>query len=232
MRIIKALLIVLTISSSFVASADDKLRLAAPFFPPYTYFDIDGNLDGIWIKQLSPILNEAGIDFVAINTPIARFYSSIATGKVQISAVPKNVRGMDNVIYSDAPFARFDLRVFWLEDRPDIANFSELADQKVVLTKGYNYGGFIEESLTDEQRKNFVTANNKKEALSLLIKGEADYILGYWALMDYIQKNSPEIQLNNKKIFEIPVYFVMHKKVPGAVATVARYNAALASSQK
>lgn len=230
MRIIKALLVVLTISSSFVATADDKLRLAAPFFPPYTYFDIDGNLDGIWIKQLSPIFKDANIDFVAINTPIARFYSSIATGKIQISAIPKDVRGMDNVIYSEAPFARFDLRVFWLEDRPDIASFSELADQKVVLTRGYNYGGFIEEALTDEQRKNFVTANNKKEAISLLVKGEADYILGYWALMDYIQKNSPEIQLNNKKISEIPVYFVMHKNAPNAQATVARYNAALANS--
>lgn len=230
MRIIKALLLVLTISSSFLVSADDKLRLAAPFFPPYTYFDMDGNLDGIWIKQLSPIFNEAGIDFVAMNMPIARFYSSIATGKVQISAIPKGIRGMDNVIYSDVPFAKFDLRVFWLNNSPDIANFSELADQKVILTKGYNYGGFIEETLTDQQRQNFIIANNKKEAISLLVKGEADYILGYWALMDYIQKNSPEIQLNNKKISEIPVYFVMHKNAPNAAATITRYNAVLEKS--
>lgn len=230
MKIIKALLIILTVNLSLGAVADDKLRLAAPFFPPYTYFDIDGNLDGIWIKQLSPVMKEAGIDFIAINTPIARFYSSIATGKVQLSALPKDVRGMDNVIYSAAPFASFDMRVYWLADRPDISSVSELANQRVVLTRGYNYGGFLEEALSAEQRANFVTANNKQEAISLLVKGEADYILGYWALMDYIQKNKPELQLNNKKVTEIPIYLVIHNSAPGAEEAIAKYNAALAKS--
>lgn len=230
MKIIKALLVILTVNLTFSALAETKLRLAAPFFPPYTYFDIDGNLDGIWMKQLSPILKEAGIDFVGINTPIARFYSSIATGKVELSALPKGVRGMDNVIYSEAPFASFDMRVFWLADSPDISSVTELANQRVVLTRGYNYGGFLEEALTEEQRKNFVTANNKQEAISLLVQGKADYILGYWALMDYIQKNSPELQLNNKKVTEIPIYFVIHKNAANAEEAMAKYNVALANS--
>lgn len=230
MKIIKALLIILAVSSSFSAISSTKMRLAAPFFPPYTYFDIDGNLDGIWIRQLSPVFDEAGIDFVAINTPIARFYSSIATGKVQMSALPKDVRGMDNVIYSEKPFSKFDLRVFWLDSRPDISDVSQLADQKVVLTRGYNYGGFIDEALTEDQKKNFITANNKKEAITLLLTGKADYILGYWALMDYIQKNSPDVQLNNKKITEIPVYVVIHNSAPEAQNVINKYNMALAKS--
>ena len=230
MKIIKALLVILTLSSSFVAVADEKLRLAAPFFPPYAFFDIDGNIDGMWINQLGPILAESGIDFVAINTPIARFYSSIATGKVQLGALPKGVRGMDNVIYSETPFSKFDLRVFWLADRPDISNIAQLANQKVVLTRGYNYGGFLEDALSEEQRANFVTANNKKEAITLLAAGKADYVLGYWALMDYIQKNTPNIQLNNKKITEIPIYFVMHNSAPDAEAKIAKFNEVLAKA--
>ncbi|MCC2604613.1 substrate-binding periplasmic protein [Planctobacterium marinum] len=223
------LFIVTLIMCSTGTLAEDKMRLAAPFFPPYTYFDIDGKLDGLWIKQLKPVLQIAEIEFKAINTPMARFYSSIATGKVQLSALPKGVPGMDNVIYSDLPFARFDLRVFWLDDRPDISGISQLANQKVILTRGYNYGGFLEEALTTEQQQHFVVANTKPEAIELLLKGEADYVLGYWALMDYLQKNMPDVQLNNKKISEIPIYFVIHNSVTDARGIMARFNAALAN---
>jgi len=205
------------------------MRLAAPFFPPYTYFDIDGKLDGLWIKQLKPVLKSARIEFKAINTPMARFYSSIATGKVQLSALPKGVPGMDNVIYSDMPFAKFDLRVFWLDDRPDISTVTQLANQKVILTRGYNYGGFLQEALTTEQQQHFVVANTKPEAIELLLKGEADYVLGYWALMDYLQKNMPDVQLNNKKISEIPIYFVIHNSVADAQGIMDRFNVALAN---
>lgn len=223
------LLLVTFLLLSFKGFAAEKMRLAAPFFPPYTYFDIDGKLDGLWIKQLKPVLKSADIEFKAINTPMARFYSSIATGKVQLSALPKGVPGMDNVIYSDMPFAKFDLRVFWLDDRPDISTVSQLAGQKVVLTRGYNYGGFLQEALTTEQQQHFVVANTKPEAIELLLKGEADYVLGYWALMDYLQKNMPDVQLNNKKISEIPIYFVIHNSVTDAQGIMDRFNIALAN---
>lgn len=222
------LLLVTLLLLSFKGFAAEKMRLAAPFFPPYTYFDIDGKLDGLWIKQLKPVLKSADIEFKAINTPMARFYSSIATGKVQLSALPKGVPGMDNVIYSEIPFAKFDLRVFWLDDRPDISTVSQLAGQKVVLTRGYNYGGFLQEALTTEQQQHFVVANTKPEAIELLLKGEADYVLGYWALMDYLQKNMPDVQLNNKKISEIPIYFVIHNSVTDAQGIMNRFNLALA----
>lgn len=223
-----ALLLLLSFSISSVAMAAEKMKLAAPFFPPYAYFDIDGKLDGLWMKQLGPVLKDADIEFKAVNTPIARFYSSIATGKVQLSALPKGVPGMDNVIYSALPFAKFDLRVFWLDDKPDIANVKQLANQRVVLTRGYNYGGFLEETLNEAQRKNFVQAKTKPEAIELLLNDEADYVLGYWALMDYLQKNRPDVQLNNKKISEIPIYFVVHNSTVDAGAVIERYNAALA----
>lgn len=223
-----ALLLLLSFSISSVAMATEKMKLAAPFFPPYAYFDIDGKLDGLWIKQLGPVLNDANIEFKAVSTPMARFYSSIATGKVQLSALPKGVPGMDNVIYSAQPFAKFDLRVFWLDDKADIANVKQLANQRVVLTRGYNYGGFLEEALNEAQRKNFVQAKTKPEAIELLLNDAADYVLGYWALMDYLQKNRPDVQLNNKKISEIPIYFVVHNSADEADAVVNRYNAALA----
>lgn len=228
MKIIKTLLLTIIFSASFASFADNKLRLAAPFFPPYTFFDIDGNIDGIWIQQLTPILNTANIEFTPVHTPVARFFSSIATGKVEISALPKGAKGMSNVLYSDAPFSKYDLRVFWLDDKPDISSIAQLANKKVVLTRGYKYGGFLEETLSEEQRSNFTTANNKSEAIKLLRSGEADYLLGYWALMDYLQKNSINVQLSNKKIYEIPIYFVVHNSAPNAEDVMKRYNAALA----
>ena len=222
------LLLLFSLSLMTVTQAAEKMKLAAPFFPPYTYFDIDGNLDGLWSEQLNAVLEDAGIEFIAVNTRMSRFYSSIATGKVQLSAIPKGVPGMDNVLYSEQPFARFDLRVFWLDDRPDIANVKQLANQRVVLTRGYNYGGFLEETLAETERQNFVQAKTKSEAIELLLKGDADYVLGYWALMDYLQKNRPDVQLNNKKISEIPIYFVIHNSASNASELIERYNSAFA----
>ncbi|BDX07152.1 substrate-binding periplasmic protein [Planctobacterium marinum] len=222
------ILVLLSLSFITATQAAEKMKLAAPFFPPYTYFDVDGNLDGLWIKQLNPVLQDAGIEFIAVNTRMSRFYSSIATGKVQLSAIPKGVPGMDNVLFSEQPFARFDLRVFWLDDRPDIANVKQLANQRVVLTRGYNYGGFLEEALSEQARQNFLQAKTKTEAIELLLKGEADYVLGYWALMDYLQKNMPDVQLNNKKISEIPIYFVIHNSAENADELIKQYDSAFA----
>ena len=59
------------------------------------------------------------------------------------------------------------------------------------------------------------------------MSGDVDYVLGYWAMMDYLQKNFPDTQLNNHKIGEIPIYFVIHNSAPGAIQTMANFNQAL-----
>ncbi len=215
---------------SATALAKDSMRLAAPFFPPYAYFDIDGNLSGAWIRQLQPVLEDAGIEFVAISTPMYRFYSAIGTGRVDISALPKGKPGMENVLFSGQPFSHFDLRIFWKDDKPEIQNIRQLAGQRVALIRGYSYGGYLEESLSEAQRDKFVVVKNQMEAIKLLEADEADYVLGYWAMMDYLSKNFPDTQLNNHKISEIPIYFAIHNSVDNAEEIMQRFEASLSSA--
>ncbi|MBE1299090.1 MAG: transporter substrate-binding domain-containing protein [Alteromonadaceae bacterium] len=225
-----AKLLLLCVCISFTAKAE--MKLAAPFFPPYAYFDIDGNLSGIWIKQLEPLLQEAEIEFKAINTPIKRFYSSIATGKVELAALPKGMPGMENVLLSEKPFAHFDLRVFWLFDKPEISTLAHLAGQRVVLIKGYSYGGYLQQSLDEAQRGQFVVVENQLEAIKLLLADKADYVLGYWAMMDYLQKNFPDTQLNNHKVSEIPIFLAIHNRTPNANAIMQRFETAYGGMSK
>lgn len=225
MKSLTGLLLALLLPLSVSAA---QLKLGAPFFPPYAYFDLDGNLSGIWIKKLTPVLQEAGIEYKAVNTRITRFYSSIATGKVELAALPPDMPGMENVIYSKVPFSQFDLRVFWTGDKPDISNLAQLSGQKVALIKGYNYGGALQNNLSEEARSNFVIRDNQLDAIKLLLSGETDYVLGYWAMMDYLQKNFPDTQLNNHKVAEIPIYLVMHNSADDAQAKIDKFDQALA----
>ncbi|XOV79046.1 MAG: substrate-binding periplasmic protein [Aestuariibacter sp.] len=202
-------------------------KLGAPFFPPYAYFDIDGKLTGIWYKQLAPALAKAEIDYKPVNVPIKRFYSAVATGKVQLSALPGNMPGMENVLLSNQPFSKFDLRVFWLDGEAHIDSLEQLADQKVLLIRGYSYGGLLRDAVPEAQRGNFKTVANQAIALKALLNKEADYVLGYWAMMSYLQKNYPQVQLNNHKVAEIPIYFAIHNSVGNAEDMMRRFEAAL-----
>lgn len=207
-------------------SANAQNKLGAPFFPPYAYFDIDGNLTGIWMSQLSPVLKKANIAFKPIHIPITRFYSSVATGKVELSAMPKGFPGMDRVLFSEKPFAHFDMRVFWLSDDQDITAMAELANKRVVLIKGYTYGGLLDD-IPEDSREQFQVADDQRIALKLLMEDKADYVLGYWAMMSYLQKNYPTTQINNKKVAQLPIFFVVNAKTPNAEDLINRFNSAL-----
>jgi polar amino acid transport system substrate-binding protein len=203
------------------------VKMGAPFFPPYAYFDIDGNLTGIWYEQLAPVLARAEIDYKPVNVPIKRFYSAVATGKVQLSALPLNMPGMEDVLLSEKPFSKFDLRVFWLDGQQHIDSLSQLAGKKVLLIGGYSYGGLLRDALPEEQRDNFKTVANQAIALKAMLSKEADYVLGYWAMMSYLQKNYPQVQLNNHKVAEIPVHFAIHNSAGDAQDMMRRFEAAL-----
>lgn len=202
----------------------ETLRLGSPFFPPYVYVDMDGELSGLWMTQLSPVFDEAGIVFDAIHVPIKRFYASAATGKIDLFAMPKGRAGMENVVFSERPFAHFDLRAFWLDGAENIQQLSQLSGKKVALIRGYSYGGLLERS---EKQIEFVTADNQKIALKMLMEQKVDYVLGYWAVMTSLQKNYPNVQINNMKIASLPIYLAMHNRVENAEQLIRRFNAAL-----
>lgn len=213
---------------SFTSVAQPKMGV--PFFPPYAFFDVDGKLTGLWFEQLDPVFQRAGIEYKPVNVAISRFYSSIATGKVQLSALPKGMPGMENVIMSDAPFANFDLRVFWLDSTTSIESLNELAGKKVVLIKGYSYGGEVEAALPIAVREQFQVVDNQAVAIKKLVLKEADYAVGYWAMMSYLQKNFPSLQISNQKVAEIPIYFAVHKSSDNATDIMQKFNGALQSS--
>jgi len=207
----------------------EELRLGSPYFPPYVYFDVDGELTGIWMSQLTPVLSKAGISYNAVHIPIRRFYSSAATGKIDLFAMPKGRTGMENVLFSDRPFAHFDMRAFWLDGVESISSLSQLADRKVALIKGYTYGGKLSTDIDASQRSQFVVAENQKIALQMLMNKDVDYVLGYWVVMTYLQKNYPEAQINNIKIAELPVYLAIHNTAENAEALMQRFDAAVST---
>lgn len=208
-------------------SYGDNLKLGSPHFPPYVYFDIDGKLTGLWMTQLSPVLGDAQINYSAVYIPIKRFYSSAATGKIDLSAMPKGLPGMENVLFSARPFSHFDLRAFWLDDAQRISSISELAGRKVALIKGYSYGGQVLSNIEQAQRSQFVVAEDQRIALKMLMDKEVDYVLGYWAIMTYLQKNFPDKQINNIKLAELPIYFTIHKNVENATLLMQRFDQAM-----
>lgn len=226
MSLKKSLLLSLLILVAPLNQAEE-LKLGSPYFPPYVYFDIDGELAGLWMTQLTPVLESAGITYNAVHIPIKRFYSSAATGKIDLFAMPKGRAGLENVLFSQQPFSHFDLRAFWLDGKQGITSTAELAEQKVALIKGYTYGGVLQNDLTAEARTNFVIADNQNTALQMLINHEVDYVLGYWAIMTHLQESYPNMQINNMKIAELPIYLAIHKNVAGAEELMQRFDAAM-----
>ena len=222
---LKTLLFALLFVSSL--SQATSLKLGSPYFPPYVYFDIDGELTGTWMTQLSPVLKNAGLSFSAVHVPIKRFYSSAATGKIDLFAMPKGLPGMENVLFSARPFSHFDLRVFWLDSADGVATLSELAGRKVALIKGYSYGGKLSTEIDSQQRSQFVVADDQRQALRMLMNGDVNYVLGYWAIMTHLQKAFPNQQVNNAKISELPIYFAIHQNAENAQKLMQQFDAAM-----
>lgn len=174
-------------------------------------------------------MTKAELEYEFTQYPVARFYKHLLDGKIDISIVSKNIGDQSKVLLlSKQPISKLDVRLFWLPGTTTITELSQLKSQAVVIMRGYQYGGILEElQAQNGTTEQLIQVTRHEEAIQMLTRGRAHYFLGYWRLVDYLVKTQSRVQLDTLRLAEIPLHVSVHKEVENAEALIDRLNSAI-----
>lgn len=226
-----ALLYVLAFSLNSVTAKEPVYEIGHVIFPPYIDRDAKGKLFGSWVEAFQTVLDKANLNYQFTYYPASRYYRHTLDGKIEISLINELFKDPDNaLLVSHLPISDIDLRVFWLQDHPPITQVEQLAYQPIVLLRGYQYGGIIDNLLENEEtRQYFNYVNDHDSAISMLEKERGKYFLGYWRVVKHLMKGQSHMQLNNLKLRKINIHIAVHKKAPNAINLYNQINEIIAS---
>ena len=83
------------------------------------------------------------------------------------------------VLYSEQPVCYLHLRLYRLVGTPEISQLSQLQNQRLIVIRGYSYGGQLEPLKQRPQGIQWLDATDNHNALEMLTMHRADYLLTY-----------------------------------------------------
>ncbi|MCB1734827.1 MAG: transporter substrate-binding domain-containing protein [Gammaproteobacteria bacterium] len=145
-------------------------------WPPYDFVDASGNPSGMTIDYLRLFEAQLGLHFEIIHD---RNWSGLLEGMKngELDMLAGAWRNADREGYMDflRPYAQTRHYLFVRSDRTDINSYSDLSGRRVAMIRGYE----TEQAIRDTGLVvEFVYADSLREALDLLINGQADAYVG------------------------------------------------------
>ena len=225
------LLALLSPSTSNATSANAKpvYQIGNVIFPPYIVRNSKGELTGDWMDSFYQIMTKAELEYEFTQYPVARFYKHLLDGKIDISIVSKNIGDQSKVLLlSKQPISKLDVRLFWMPGTITITELSQLKNHAVVIMRGYQYGGILEElQAQNGTTEQLIQVTSHEEAIQMLTRDRAHYFLGYWRLVDYLVKTQSRVQLDTLRLAEIPLHVSVHNTVDNAKGIIEKLDQAI-----
>jgi len=123
----------------------DELRLAGPEFPPHWVME-NGRLTGTVAEILIRIVERAGYAWTGETYPAARLMRMLAAGEAQASLLVRNqtLDTSPDVLRSTEPITEDALNAYGIGGASPIARREDLTGRRVIVMRGYGYGGLRE----------------------------------------------------------------------------------------
>lgn len=167
--------------SSSQAAEPLKLHLAGPMFAPYYDFGDNNKPTGELVQLYALIVEQAGFKWDGAIIPAKRVMKALADGVYDSSILVKNplLEQSGNILSSPVPVSELILNVYYHDMLPEPASDAALLGKKVVVMRGYGYGGL--RAWLDEPRNNITLfeIDSFSSAIRLIETGRADYALLY-----------------------------------------------------
>ncbi len=204
-----------------------KLVMAYIEFEPYYYTDAEGQARGHLIDLARQLADQAGYQIEPRSFPTRRAAQMLATGQVDLFiGRPTLTQHTNAVLVSKQVVDHIRLQVFSTEPRAPLQGKASLKGKKVVILRGYSYGGWTDYIKNPVNDVNYLLANNRQQALRILTGRGMDYLLDYELTLKQALARIGGPQLYANDIFHLNVHIMVSKSVSNAAALLEEFEAA------
>lgn len=224
-KILLPVLATLLLCFSSVAHAKEVLRLLCAEFKPFFYTDLDGQVKGILIKLGTDIISTAGYDVDYIIQPPKRIPLALGDGTVDVWIGLTDI--LNEVSYiGDNVVATMDFTNYTIGPKEVIKSPEDLIGKKIVILRGYSYGGWINFIRDNDDKIDYYEVNSQEAAIKFLKAGRADYLLSYKAAIDKLIADNPVENLSAQLISSFDMRIAVSKKYPRSKELLSELDAA------
>lgn len=200
------------------------LRVGVLHIPPLAEVQSPTNTSGPLIQYIHRLLHSAGVAYHMEGFPARRLYRNLAAGESQFWIGVKHVPEYEGkVLYSEQPVYNLHLRLYHLPGTPAIQHLSALQNQRLIVIRGYSYGGLLEPLKRRPMGLQWKDANTNDKALEMLQLRRGDYLLSYAEPIEQLLRQRPQT-LEHEAVQELPMYLVLSLTTPDAERLMARLN--------
>lgn len=155
------------------------------YFPPYSYFNEDGQLVGLAIDILSLIGDKTGIEFVFNDEhKWPDIVENLQQGNIDAILTMVKTPEREQAYFFTTPIIYKSLVIITQEHNHLINSRDDIANKTIALVKGYQYADSVGEEFPNIIH---VYVDTMREAFELVAAGQADATISYLAAANYFQ---------------------------------------------
>ncbi len=182
-------------------------------FPPFFYTDTKGQSRGHLIDLARRLSTFAGYRFEARSFPPRRAGEMLAIGKIDIwLGRPSITEHQHAVLVSETVVDHINLRAYSTRKQPRLITEEDLIGKKVVILRGYSYGGWASYITNPQNKVSYLSANNHRQALQILIGRNMDYLLDYKLPLEDAAQKSNAPPLHSTELFRLALHILVSKQ--------------------
>jgi len=188
------------------------------FFP--LFYLQGGVAKGQLINLANAVTKHAGYDLKTHKFPTKRMARMIARGEMDLwIGLPNLEEFKDKVLIGDTSLMSIRLNSYRLSHTHQITTIDNFKGKKVILMRGYSYGGMLRYFLDPKNEVTITYADRHEQALSILAHQRAEYLLEYelpiLKALNIIEKTA-NFNFHVDNIGEYGAHFVVSKKTANA----------------
>ena len=203
------------------------LRVGVLHIPPLSMVRSPTNVQGPLVEYIHQLLQHAKLPYQVEGFPARRLYRNLSEGKSQFWIGVKHVPQYEGkVLYSEQPVCYLHLRLYRLAGTPEISQLSQLQNQRLIVIRGYSYGGQLEPLKRRPQGMQGLDANDNHIALEMLAMHRGDYLLTYAEPIGELKDQYPHLflELQQTPLDSLPMYLVLNRQTPQAESLMKQLN--------
>lgn len=203
------------------------LRVGVLHIPPLAMVKSPTDVQGPLVQYIHQLLQSAKLPYQIEGFPARRLYRNLSEGKSQFWIGVKHVPQYEGkVLYSAQPVCYLHLRLYRLVGTPEINQLSQLQHQRLIVIRGYSYGGQLEPLKHRPQGVQWLDATDNHNALEMLTMHRGDYLLSYAEPIGELRGQYPALfqELQHTPLENLPMYLVLNRQTPQAERLMKQLN--------
>ncbi|WP_207060967.1 hypothetical protein [Motiliproteus sp. SC1-56] len=200
-------------------------------FPPYYHQTDDARPEGQLVDLFDHVMGQVGCPWQArFFDSVPRLLEAMTSGSTQIAMLIHHPLLERHALFGTRSLAPLVLNTYHLPDRSAAMHLNDLRNRRLILIRGYGYGGLVDTLLDPENGITAVIAESHRDGFKRLQANQGDYLLNYEGPATETRNAMGLYHVEHSALRTWDVVFVISRQVPQANKRLAELEAALDSA--